>query len=85
MTPKFRVDETLFNRNTKENGTVGRVYELNGITMYEVRVPIDPQGDAIGFNISDWSEDVLEGEEGRSSIDNSSVAEKKKRQRTSGR
>jgi hypothetical protein len=60
MTPKFSVDQLLFNRDTKENGMVGRVYESNGVTMYEVRVPFDFQWSSIGSNVSDWTEDVLE-------------------------
>ena len=59
-TPKFSIDEVLFNRNTKENGTVGRVDESNGITMYQVRVPVDPRWHPAGCHISDWTEDTLE-------------------------
>jgi hypothetical protein len=65
MTPKFSMDQILFNRNTKEKGTVGRVYESNGVTMYEVRIPVDYQGCLIGSNVSDWSEDLLDLEQGR--------------------
>jgi hypothetical protein len=68
MTSKFSMNQILFNRNTKEKGMVGRVYELNGVTMYEVRVPLDFQGLSIGSNVSDWAEDVLEPEQ-RSSRD----------------
>jgi hypothetical protein len=60
MTSKFSIDEILFNRITKESGTVGRVYESNGIMMYEVRVRVDPQGQRMGSNVSDWAEDILE-------------------------
>jgi hypothetical protein len=62
MTPKFSMDQILFNRNTKEKGMVGRIYELNGVTMYEVRVRPDFQGFSIGSNVSDWAEDLLEPE-----------------------
>jgi hypothetical protein len=62
------MDQILFNRNTKEKGMVGRVYELNGVTMYEVRVPLDFKGFSIGSNVSDWAENVLEPEQ-RSSRD----------------
>jgi hypothetical protein len=62
------MDQILFNRNTKEKGMVGRVYELSGVTMYEVRVWVDFQGFSIGSNVSDWAEDVLEPEQ-RSSRD----------------
>jgi hypothetical protein len=60
MASKFGIDEVLLNRITKEHGTVGRVYESNGIIMYEVRVRVDPQGYRMGSNISDWAEDILE-------------------------
>ena len=64
MTPKFSIDQLLFNRNTKEKGIVGRVYESNGVTMYEVRVPVDYRGFLIGSNVSDWAEDLLDLEQG---------------------
>jgi len=67
MTPKFSIDQLLFNRTTKEKGTVGRVYELNGVTMYEVRVPVDYRGFLIGSNVSDWAEDLLDLKQGRGS------------------
>jgi hypothetical protein len=60
MTPKFSVDEIVFNRNTNEKGTVGRAYESDGITMYEVRLAIDSQEHSGGSNISDWEEGALE-------------------------
>ena len=41
MTSQFSVDEIIFNRSTNEKGTVGRAYESDGITMYEVRLAID--------------------------------------------
>ena len=65
MIPKFSMDQILFNRNTKEKGTVARVYESNGVTMYEVRVSVNYQGFMIGFNVSDWAEDVLDLEQKR--------------------
>ena len=65
MTPKFSIDEILFNRNTNESGTVGRVYELNGVTMYEVNVSVDFRGYSSGLNVSDWAEDALELAQGR--------------------
>ena len=60
MTAKFSVDEIVFNRNTNEKGTVGRAYERNGVTMYEVRRSIDAQEYRGGSNISDWEEGALE-------------------------
>jgi hypothetical protein len=68
MTPKFSIGQILFNGNTKEIGTVGRVYESNGITMYEVRIPVDPQWHSAGCHVSDWAEDVLEIEQGHSPV-----------------
>jgi len=44
---------------------VVRVYELNGVTMYEVNVPVDVRGLTIGSNVSDWAEDALELAQGR--------------------
>jgi hypothetical protein len=66
VTPKFSIDQRVFNRKTEGKGTVGRVYESHGVTMYEVRIPIEPQGHSIGSNISDWAEDVLDLEQGHS-------------------
>jgi hypothetical protein len=63
MKPKFRIGQILLNRNTREKGTVRRVYDLKGITMYEVTIPAQ-----LGSNISDWAEDVLEREQGHSPI-----------------
>jgi hypothetical protein len=37
--PQFNIDQRVCN----PKGTVGRVYESNGVTMYEVRLPADPQ------------------------------------------
>jgi hypothetical protein len=73
MTPKFSMDQVLFNRNTNENGTVGKIYELNGITMYEVLVPIQFRGIATGSSVSDWPEEILELAHGRSRDRNSSL------------
>ena len=56
---KFRHRELVYNRNTKEDGAVRRVYEMNGVTMYEVAVPIQADAWAAGHYISDWAEDVL--------------------------
>ena len=66
--------QTLFNRNTKEKGTVGRIYESDGVTMYEVRIPVDYQGLLIGSNVSDWAEDVLDLDQGGSAARNPFVA-----------
>jgi hypothetical protein len=49
----------VYNRNTKEDGAVRKVYETNGVTMYEVAVPMQGDAWAPGHYISDWAEDVL--------------------------
>jgi hypothetical protein len=55
---KFGIGELLYNRNTKEDGRVTRVYEFEGSVMYEVSVPAIP----IWANhySSDWPESALE-------------------------
>jgi len=73
MTPKFSIGQVLFNRNTHENGTVGKIYELNGLTMYEVLVPVQFRGLATGSSVSDWPEEVLELAQGHSRDRNSSL------------
>ncbi len=60
MTGKFYPRNLLFNRNTKEDGAVRRVYEKNGGVMYEVAVPAHGDSWASGFYLSDWAEDVLQ-------------------------
>ena len=62
--------QTLFNRNTKEKGTVGRIYESDGVTMYEVSIPVDYRGVLIGSNVSDWTEDILDPDQGCGSARN---------------
>jgi hypothetical protein len=59
MTGKFQ-PHLVYNRNTKEDGFVRRVYEANGSVMYEVIVPKDANWWATGFDISDWTEGVLQ-------------------------
>ena len=60
MKENFQLRDLVYNRNTKEDGTIRRVYETNGAAMYEVAVP--QQGDSWrgGYFISDWAEDVLQ-------------------------
>ena len=50
----------MYNRNTKEDGAIRRVYETNGVAMYEVAVPQKRDTWAAGYYISDWAEDVLQ-------------------------
>ena len=59
MTGKFRQRDLVYNRNTKEDGAIRKVYETNGVAMYEVAVPMHGDGWVPGFYISDWAEDVL--------------------------
>ncbi len=58
--PLFRVDDLLHNRNTHEDGAVRRVYERNGLIMYEVWVPKLAGSWKLGHHVSDWAENVLE-------------------------
>jgi hypothetical protein len=60
MKNKFLLLDLVYNRNTKEDGTVRRVYETNGVAMYEVAVPQNPDSWAGGYNISDWAQGTLE-------------------------
>src|SRR5216684_8446111 len=60
VTRKFKHGNLVYNRNTKEDGGVRRVYETNGAIMYEVAVPKHGDAWAEGFYISDWAEDVLQ-------------------------
>jgi hypothetical protein len=60
MIPKFQSGNLLYNRNTKEDGAVRRVYENCSAIMYEVAVPKDGASWAAGFLISDWAENVLQ-------------------------
>jgi hypothetical protein len=61
VTGKFYVRNLLFNRNTKEDGVVRRVYQkVGGGVMYEMFVPAKGDSWASGYYISDWAEDVLQ-------------------------
>ena len=57
---KFQIKDLVYNVNTKEDGAVRRVYETNGVTMYEVAVPKRGDAWAPDHYISDWAEDVLQ-------------------------
>jgi hypothetical protein len=50
----------VYNRDTKEDGAVSRVYETNDSSMYEVAVPKHSDSWVVGFYLSVWAEDVLE-------------------------
>jgi len=60
MKQNFQIRDLVYNRNTKEDGTIRRIYETNGAAMYEVAVPQQADSWAGGFYISDWVEDVLQ-------------------------
>jgi hypothetical protein len=60
MKENFRLKDLVFNRNTKEDGTIRRIYGTNGIATYEVAVPQKRDTWAAGYYISDWAEDVLQ-------------------------
>jgi hypothetical protein len=69
MSPRFGVEQIVFNRKTNEKGTVRRVYESNGITRHAVAVPVLQECSSF-FNYSDWNEDVLEVEQEHSPVKN---------------
>ena len=60
MKENFQLKDFVYNRNTKEDGTIRRVYETNGVAMYEVAVPQKRDTWAAGYYISDWAKDVLQ-------------------------
>ena len=60
MKENFRLKDLVYNRNTKEDGTIRQIYETNGVAMYEVAVPQNHDSWTGGYYISDWAEDVLQ-------------------------
>jgi hypothetical protein len=60
MTNNFQHRDLVYNRNAKEDGSVRRAYNSNGVRMYEVAVPQRGDSWAGGHYISDWAEDVLQ-------------------------
>jgi hypothetical protein len=60
MTKSFQLRDLVYNRDTKEDGSIRRVYESNGAPMYEVAVPQMGDSWAAGCHISDWAGDVLQ-------------------------
>jgi len=61
MSPRFYIGQTVFNRNTKERGTIQSIHGFDGILTYEVSIPFD-RGYLMGSNHSDWAENALEAE-----------------------
>jgi len=60
LTAKFQLRDLVYNRDTREDGLIRRVYERNGATMYEVAVPQMKDSWGRGYYISDWDENVLQ-------------------------
>jgi hypothetical protein len=60
MTGKYQIKDLVYNVNTKEDGAIRKVYEMNGARMYEAAVPVHGDSWVSGFYISDWSEGVLQ-------------------------
>jgi hypothetical protein len=56
---KFHVGQLLYNRKTKEDGLISRVFADRGIIIYEVWVPKKPNSWEAGYWISRWFELVL--------------------------
>ena len=60
MTENFELRDLVYNRVTKEDGAIRRVYKTKGAAMYEVAVPKRGDTWAAGYYISDWAENVLQ-------------------------
>ena len=60
LTTKFQLGDLVYNRDTREDGLIRRVYERNGATMYEVALPRMKDSWGRGYCISDWAENVLQ-------------------------
>jgi hypothetical protein len=57
----FRLDQCVYNRDTKEHGLIREVYEQDGGIVYVVWLPATtPHSLRFGHNVSDWDEGVLE-------------------------
>jgi hypothetical protein len=59
MIRKFQHRTLLYNPVTKEDGSVRKAYEAQGVTMYEVAVSRDGESWS-AFYLSDWPEDGLQ-------------------------
>lgn len=62
MLHRFAVKNWVQNKMTTEDGQVKRLYELNGIAMYEVSVPIDPTRTSwvLGAELANWADDEVQ-------------------------
>jgi hypothetical protein len=56
----FRLDQCVYNRDTKEHGLIREVYEQYGVIVYVVWIPATPHSLRFGHHVSDWAETVLE-------------------------
>ena len=56
---KFHAGQLLYNRKTKEDGLISRIFADHGIIMCEVWVPKEPNSWKAGYWISRWFELVL--------------------------
>jgi hypothetical protein len=56
---KFHTGQLVYNRSTKEDGFVSRVFADDGIITYEVWVPKAPISWLAGHWISHWRESVV--------------------------
>ena len=59
-TSPFHPGDLLYNRDTKEDGLVTKVYQEDGVTMYEVLVSGKANSLDEGDFVSNWAQDVLE-------------------------
>ena len=60
LTTKFQLRDLVYNRDTREDGLIRRVYERDGAARYEVAVPLMKDSWGRGYCISDWDENVLQ-------------------------
>lgn len=57
---RFRPEQWVYNRYTKEHGLIRHVYRKDGVTMYKAWLPVTPDLLHWGHYVSDWAECVLE-------------------------
>jgi hypothetical protein len=57
---RFRLEQWVYNLDTKEHGLVRNVYKKDGVIMYKAWLPVAPNLLHWGHFVSDWAEGVLE-------------------------
>src|ERR1700684_3940337 len=57
---RFRLEQWVYNRDTKEHGLVRDVYKKDGVIMYKAWLPVAPNLLHWGHFVSAWAEGVLE-------------------------